>query len=651
MIKVLSVFIFLLVFSNSADSQVVVERSKNKVIISGVAYYVHLVKKGETAYSIARAYGITVEELTRQNPPAVYGINEGQSLRIPVDKVNESKLLITPAAKQIHDDTKFVYHNLKPGETIYSLSKSFGVSENEIIQSNPGIDITKLSVGIELAIPKREFMSDQQKFDTQASKYIYHKVQMGETLASIAKQYGLSVRQLRKENRDLRFPQVGDFVRIPSAKLAEKQEVEPVKTDTIAPVAEEVPVKIDRSAGFTPVKDLKGSLDVAVLLPFYLPENSHRVDIDSSRYLKDKKVKINSVSEDWIYPGSIDFLEMYEGILLAADTLRALGLNITLHTYDITGDTVEITKLIKSGNLAKMDLIIGPVYSHNLSIVSEYTRNLGIPVVSPVPLMNNSALIKNPTLFMAGASLEVAQKALAKKISEYYDNNIVFVHTDTLGIDEDVKRFKKLIFNELSYKLPYEDIKFKEFPFYSRTMFNNDSINRLSHSLSETSKNIVVIASEDAPVISEVIDNISGLSRNYDVQVFGYPVIRELDRMDQKELFDLGITIFSPYWIDYSKQNVKRFNVNFRNKFHTQPLEKSYAWQGYDIAYYFLSGLAMDGHKFITHPEIHFPELLQNDYSFMRYQPGDGFENQKLFTIRYTKDYQIVLENENQPTQ
>jgi len=32
---------------------------------------------------------------------------------------------------------------------------------------------------------------------------------MGETLTSIAKQYGLSVRQLRKENRDLRFPQVG----------------------------------------------------------------------------------------------------------------------------------------------------------------------------------------------------------------------------------------------------------------------------------------------------------------------------------------------------------------------------------------------------------------------------------------------------------
>ena len=46
-------------------------------------------------------------------------------------------------------------------------------------------------------------------------------------------------------------------------------------------------------------------------------------------------------------PESLDFIEMYEGILLAADTLRSLGMNINLHTYDIKGDTVELTKIIK----------------------------------------------------------------------------------------------------------------------------------------------------------------------------------------------------------------------------------------------------------------------------------------------------------------
>jgi hypothetical protein len=265
--------------------------------------------------------------------------------------------------------------------------------------------------------------------------------------------------------------------------------------------------------------------------------------------------------------------------------------------------------------------------------------------------MNNSALINNPTLFMASSSLEIAQKALAKKISEYYDHNIVFIHADSLGVDEDVKKFKNLIFTELSYKLPYEEIKFKEFLFYSRSMFNNDSINRLSHALSEQSKNIVIIASEEAPVISEVIDVVSGLARRFDVKLLGYPVIRELERLDQKELFDMEIMVYSPYWIDYSKENVKQFNSDFRQKFHTQPLEKSYAWQGYDITYYFLSGLAMNGKNFIRHPEIHNPELLQSDYDFRRNVPGNGFENQKLFMVRYSKDYQVILEEENEPPQ
>lgn len=639
------VFILMLVFNLTIDGQVVVERSKNKVIISGVPYYIHQVKKGETAYSISRAYGITVEQLTKENPPAVFGINEGQSLRIPVESVPSVKPADVTVSKKPHDNIKFVYHSLKAGETVYSLSKSFGVSENEIIQSNPGIDINKLPIGAEIAIPKREFMSAQQKFNEQDDRYIYHKVVVGETLSSIAKQYGMSVRQLRKENRDIRFPQVGDLIRIPGEKVAKKEEVTQIKpADTIAIIPEEPPVKIDRSAGFTRVKDLTGTMDVAVLLPLYLPENSKRIDIDSSKLVKGKKVyKLNKAPEDWIYPGSMDFLEMYQGVLLAADTLRTLGLNINLHTFDIS-DTNEVYRLIKTGKLTGMDLILGPVYSHNLSLVSKYAGSMGIPVVSPVPLMNNSTLTGNPNLFMANASLEVAQKALAKKVSEFYDHNIVFVHTDTTDSDEDVKRFKSLIFQELSYKLPYEEIKFKEFLFYSRSMFNNDSINRLGHALSDQSGNIIIIASEDPSVISEVIDNVSGLTRKFEIRLLGYPVIRDLDRLDQKELFDTELMVYSPYKIDYSRMNVRQFNSVFRNRFHTQPLEKSYAWQGFDIAFYFLSGLAMHGNEFIFHPEIHYPDLLQSNYDFKRKDTGDGFENQQLYLVRYTKDYEILFE-------
>jgi len=203
-----------------------------------------------------------------------------------------------------------------------------------------------------------------------------------------------------------------------------------------------------------------------------------------------------------------------------------------------------------------------------------------------------------------------------------------------------------MIFTELSYKLPYEETKFKEFKFYSRSMFDNDSINRLSHALSDQSKNIVIIASEDASVISETIMDIHGLSRKFDVKVFGYPAMRDIDNLDPKYFFDLDLMIFSPSWIDYSRNDIKKFNSDFRKKFMTEPSEKSYAWQGYDITYYFLSGISMNGKNFIDHPEIHNPDLLQTEYDFIRKNVGDGYENQKLYLIRYTKDYDVKLVEE-----
>jgi len=123
------------------------------------------------------------------------------------------------------------------------------------------------------------------------------------------------------------------LLRIPGVEKAEIKEIEQVKTDTAPAVAEALPVKINRSSGYTEIKELRGSLNVAVLLPFYLSENSNRIETDSSNNVNGRKTY--RVPEDWIYPGSLDFLEMYEGILLASDTLRSLGLKINLHTYDI----------------------------------------------------------------------------------------------------------------------------------------------------------------------------------------------------------------------------------------------------------------------------------------------------------------------------
>jgi LysM repeat protein len=629
-------------------SQVPVERSKDKVVISGVTYYLHIVKKGETIYSISKAYGITLEELVKENPTAVSSLKEGQSLRIQVSMVS-SAVPSQPSQYQVtaRDESKFIYHKLQPGETIYYLSKTYSVSENEIIQSNPGIDINKLPLGYEVAIPRKEFMNEKQAFVNQETRPYYHKVTSGETMASIARHYGLTPRELRRENRDIRFPQVGDYLRIPGMRLPEEKPGVPLAADTVPVVHEGQVVYLEKPSEYTSVKNLSGSFNVAVLLPFYLSENARRSEIDSSKSVKGKKTyKAINRSEDWIYPKSLGFVEMYEGILLAADTLRALGLDINIHVFDIKSDTIEVVRLIRSGKLDNMDLIIGPVHSGNLSLVASYAGTLGIPVVSPVQLGNNSVLENNPFLFMASSSLEVAQNAIARKMGDYYNNNFVFIHSGSNEDSLNVSRFRNMILNELSNKMPFEEIRLKDMIFYSRSVFGNDSINRLAHTLSDRTGNVIIIASEDAPVMSESITDVHTLSRKYNLNVFGYPNMRYLDNFDNKICFDLGLMIYSPYWIDYTRQDVIQFNSDFRAKFLTEPSEMSYAWQGYDIVYYFLSGLAMHGKEFISHPEIHNPDLLHTEFDFRRRTNNDGFENQKLFLIRYANNYELELVND-----
>ncbi len=649
--KLLLFLLVTLLFCPSVLSQVVVERSTDRIVISGVTYYLHIVKKGETVYSVSKAYGILSEELIKENPPAVNGLKEGQSIRIPARLVTTAPPSgPAPAGAAVHDESKFAYHKLQPGETIYYLSKKYSVSENEIIESNPGIDINKLPLGYEIAIPRKDLMNEKQGFTSQKTGAYYHKVTKGETMSSIARQYGKSVRELRKANKDIRFPQVGDYLMIPGIKAREEEAAVVVPYDTIPAIQEEQALYLERPSGFTNVTSLQGSFNVAVLLPFYLEDNARRVEVDSSKSAKGNRVNSTLTRrDDWIYPRSLGFVEMYEGILLAADTLRALGLDIQIHTYDIKNDTFELSRLIRSGKLDNMNLIIGPVHSQNLAIMASFADNLGIPVVSPVQLSNNSALANNPMVFMATSTLEVAQNAIARKVAEYKNSNIVLIHSDSESEYQDtIGKLRNRIISELSSQMPLEEIRLKDMVFYSRSVFGNDSINRMAHALSEQSGNVIIIASEDPPVMSESLTNIHALSRKYDLNVFGYPGMRYLDNLDHKICFDLGLMVYSTYWIDFSCRNVKEFNSDFRAKFLTEPSEDSYAWQGYDILYYFISGLAMHGREFLTHPEMHNPELLHTEFDFRRNSLNDGFENEKLFLIRYSNDYEVELVNETE---
>jgi hypothetical protein len=134
----------------------------------------------------------------------------------------------------------------------------------------------------------------------------------------------------------------------------------------------------------------------------------------------------------------------------------------------LRGDTSRVSGLIRSGQLDNMDLIIGPVHSSDLAVISRFSTERDIPVVSPVPLIDNSLLTGNPYLFMAGSSLDITHRAIAAKVAEYPDHNIIVIHSDTLmeGYAE-LTRLRKYLMTELADRIVEGKLDYKELTFYS----------------------------------------------------------------------------------------------------------------------------------------------------------------------------------------
>ena len=116
------------------------------VVIDGAKYSIHDVVKGETLYSLARSYGVTVDEIISANSVLSNGLKAGQRIKIPV-KVEES----TPqsvATSQVR------VHKVMKGETLYSLAKANGLSVEELQAANPHIR-KGLKAGQLIDIPQR----------------------------------------------------------------------------------------------------------------------------------------------------------------------------------------------------------------------------------------------------------------------------------------------------------------------------------------------------------------------------------------------------------------------------------------------------------------------------------------------------------------
>lgn len=124
-------------------------------------YITHKVKAGQTLYAIARDYNISVATLREDNPsvnPQVLSVGETLWIRraaIGSSTEQQAQAEIAEYTNNLNkatDDDGFDHHVVKPGETIYSLSRRYGITEAEFAQLN---DVSQgLKAGAIIRIPR-----------------------------------------------------------------------------------------------------------------------------------------------------------------------------------------------------------------------------------------------------------------------------------------------------------------------------------------------------------------------------------------------------------------------------------------------------------------------------------------------------------------
>ena len=144
---------------------------KKNVTESSEKTVYHIVLPKETKYSIAKQYGISLQELERKNPEVVASLPEGFKLLIKGNaiktevvsvKVESNKEIIqTTAPVKVAEGKSYKEYAVKPKETLYGLSKMFGISQEELVKLNPTLS-EGIRDGMILKVPGVETVVAQE---------------------------------------------------------------------------------------------------------------------------------------------------------------------------------------------------------------------------------------------------------------------------------------------------------------------------------------------------------------------------------------------------------------------------------------------------------------------------------------------------------
>lgn len=214
--------------------------------IGGKTFVIHQVDEQETLYGISRRYGASITQILEYNKEADAGLDVGQILRIPY----------VPRAAVVQSNGDV--HTVGPGETLFSISRLYNLSVDELKSMN-NLTANALSVGQQLKIKRANTTVVVQPEVRATTVVGYHSVAPQETLYSISREYGVTIQQLKEWNEMTGTNlEIGQLVRVapPGGKPVENLDNTPKVVTPPVEQPKETVVKISENvAGTDEIKE------------------------------------------------------------------------------------------------------------------------------------------------------------------------------------------------------------------------------------------------------------------------------------------------------------------------------------------------------------------------------------------------------------